>query len=137
MKYVILTATLMIACLASASDSTRMLGCSDASGTIKMNRDEITIKAVTLGGTQEIVLKLSDLNVKAQKRNVLESKTTKASTICNIDSINKRELFTQKITFSKKDGSEIIQDDTPESSPKKITETLLCDEVTIGAWPCK
>ncbi|WP_413290464.1 hypothetical protein [Bdellovibrio sp. HCB337] len=136
MKYVLLAATMMVAGLAHA-EALNFLSCSNAQGTVLMNKSEVTINTVTLGGPQTIVLKMEDIIIKAKNRRIVESKTSSTDTICGIDRKVKKEQYTQKITVSKKDGSEIIQDDTPESSPKKITEIVLCEETNISAWPCK
>ncbi len=135
---------------ALANAQTRSVVCSNANGSVKMsvyetsvkenknlNAAVITVKTTTLAGPQEIKLNMKDLNYVLASKQVLESKKTSTNTICEVPVQTVSETYVERLYFSKVDGTPIVQDDTPDSALKSITETVLCRSSVTQAWPCR
>lgn len=134
----------------AAFGQTHTLQCSNAAGTFKavvyetsneyakqLEKSEITILANAMDGVKELKFPTKTLKVQRAGRVELASNDSSRDTGCGIPMKTKQTRFVETITISKKDGKPVFSDDTPESSPKKITETVICEESITDAWPCK
>ncbi len=110
--------------------------CTSASGNVQVLEDEVIVKTVGLGGPVTIELATAELKMSSRNLMLVDKSEEKLRASCRKTYLVKNKTLVREVTFSKKDGSNIFTDDTPQSSLKEITTKVLCEVRTIGEWPC-
>lgn len=147
MRFALVALAVLFAGVAQAQ--TRSYVCSSSSGRVyissyhtevasnqSMNKTEIKLKTLGLMGEGQIKFDISDLNVSISKRQMLSSTERSTNTICKVKQKSVSSEYVQEITFSKKDGTTIFEDDTPDTAIKSVKAIVLCSETATDSWPC-
>ena len=111
--------------------------CTDVGGNLKIEESVVKMTSYGLAGKREQQFEMKELNFVGGPKTILNEQTTNVDTICNISQKTIEKTYAQTVSMSKKDGSIISADDTPETEVKTKTAIVLCYEVITQDWPCK
>jgi hypothetical protein len=135
MKTILMNLMIVTVSHAALADTTSFI-CTSANGSVQVLQDKVVVKAIGLGGPQTIKLETSELNLASKDLILVEKSKKELEAFCGKSYLVKAKTVVREVTISKKDGSDIFTDDTPQSSLKKIKTKLLCDIQVVGTWPC-